>query len=375
MKTNKSKDTVKKILSLADIKINGKNPWDIKVHNENFYKRILSGGSLAFGESYMDGWWDCEKLDELFNHFLRAKLEKKIKQNSRLFFSIVSANLFNFQRISRAFNIGEKHYDIGNDLFKIMLDKRMVYSCGYWKNVNTLNQAQEAKFELICKKIGLKKGDNILEIGCGWGGFLKYASEKYGVSGVGLTVSKEQTKFAKELCENLPIKILLQDYRSKINGAPFDYIISIGMFEHVGMKNYEEFMQIVHKNLKDDGLFLLHTIGNNQSRTIADPWIDKYIFPGGMLPSIKQVGESIEDLFVMEDWHNFGPDYDKTLMAWHNNFTKNWNKIKKNYDERFYKMWEYYLLLCAGSFRARKNQLWQIILSKKGVLGGYNSIR
>ncbi|MCH7850412.1 MAG: cyclopropane fatty acyl phospholipid synthase [Nanoarchaeota archaeon] len=372
MKINKSKGAIEKLLFLAGIKINGKNPWDVQVHNEDVYRRILFGGSLALGESYMDGWWDCERLDEFFNRVLKAGLVKRISKR-RLFISFLIAKVLNLQSRGRAFQIGEKHYDNGNDLYKIMLDKRLTYTCGYWKDAKDLDSSQEAKLDLICKKLDLKKGDNVLDIGCGWGSFLKYASEKYGIKGVGITVSKEQVKLAKELCNGLNIEIKLQDYRD-VNGK-FDHIVSIGMFEHVGVKNYREYMEIVNKNLNDNGLFLLHTIGNRASKKTGDPWILKYIFPNSMLPSIKQVGDSIENLFVMEDWHNFGANYDKTLMAWHKNFEKGWSKIENNYDERFHRMWRYYLLSVAGSFRARKAQLWQIVFSKNGVAGGYQSVR
>ena len=269
--------------------------------------------------------------------------------------------------------MGEKHYDIGNDLYRAMLDKRLTYTCGCWKDAKDLNEAQEAKLDLVCKKIGLKGGQRVLDIGSGWGSFIGYAAEKYGASALGVTISKEQKELADALYKNISIKTLLQDYRD-IN-EKFDHIVSLGMFEHVGYKNYRTFMKVAHNALKDDGLFLLHTIGGNQSAMGGDPWLNKYIFPNGMLPSIAQIGKSIEGLFVMEDWHNFGDDYYKTLMAWHKNFEDNWNKIKSNYNERFYRMWRYYLLSCAGSFRARKNQLWQIVLSKKGVNGRYKSIR
>jgi cyclopropane-fatty-acyl-phospholipid synthase len=254
-----------------------------------------------------------------------------------------------------------------------MLDKRLVYSCGYWRNARTLNQAQESKLDLICRKIGLKRGMKVLDIGCGWGSFVKYAAEKYGASVVGITVSREQVALARDSCKGLPVQIRLQDYRDL--DETFDHVVSVGMFEHVGYKNYQAFMKCVHKCLKDDGLFLLHTIGNNTSVKAPEPWTHKYIFPNGLLPSIKQIGAAIEGLFIMEDWHNFSADYDKTLMAWHRNFMKSWDKIKSNYDERFYRMWRYFLLSNAGAFRARKNQLWQVILSKRGVEGGHISIR
>lgn len=365
--------TAEQLLSSAGININGDNPWDIRLKNEEFYNRVLTQGSLGLGESYMDGWWECDRLDQFFDRLLSAKLDRKVKNNLALLGRLILAQIFNLQSKSRAFNIGEAHYDTGNDLFEAMLDKRMVYTCGYWKDTDNLNDSQEAKLDLVCKKIGLKPGDKVLDIGCGWGSFLKFAAEKYQIQGVGVTVSKEQIELAKKNCQGLPIEIRLQDYRD-IN-EKFDHIVSLGMFEHVGSKNYRTYMKVIHKNLKDSGLFLLHTIGGLRSVRGTDAWINKYIFPDGQLPSISQIGKSIEDLFVMEDWHSFGTDYDKTLMAWHQNFNTHWDQLKQNYNDRFFRMWNYYLLCCAGSFRARKNQLWQVVLSKNGVSGGYKSIR
>ena len=361
----------KELFSKAGIKVNGNHSWDIQIHNPNFYSRVINKKSLGLGESYMDKWWDVKQLDEFMNKLLSANLNKKIKPD--LIIHYLKAKIFNLQKKSLAFNIGKAHYDIGNDLYESMLDKRLIYTCGYWKNAKNLDEAQEAKLDLVCKKIGLKKGDKILDIGCGWGGFAKFASEKYKAKVVGITVSKEQVTLAKKLCKGLDVEIRLQDYRD-VN-EKFDHIISLGMFEHVGPKNYKEYFKIVRKNLKEDGLFLLHTIGNSVSVTKTDPWIDKYIFPNGVLPSMKQITDSSEDIFVIEDWHNFGADYDKTLMAWNKNFQNAWPKLKKNYDEKFKRMWEYYLLTSAGSFRARKIYLWQIIMSKNGVKNGYKSIR
>ncbi|EKD33554.1 MAG: hypothetical protein ACD_76C00004G0005 [uncultured bacterium] len=254
-----------------------------------------------------------------------------------------------------------------------MLDNSMTYTCGYWKDASTLDDAQEAKLDLVCKKIGLKHGDSVLDIGCGWGSFAKFAAEKYKAKVLGVTVSKEQIKLGQGLCRGLPVELRLQDYR-KISGS-FDHIVSLGMFEHVGYKNYRIFFEVVRRCLKDNGLFLLHTIGGNRSVHSTDPWIGKYIFPNSMLPSASQIASATEGLFVMEDWHNFGSDYDKTLMAWHSNFEKNWGSLMAHYDERFHRMWQYYLLSCAGSFRARQNQLWQIVYSKNGIINGYNSVR
>lgn len=280
--------------------------------------------------------------------------------------------LGNPQRPSKAFEVGEKHYDIGNDLYEAMLDSRMTYTCGYWKDAHNLEEAQEAKLDLVCKKLGLKPGHRILDVGCGWGSFLKYASERYGVRGVGITVSKEQAALARERCKGLPIEIRLQDYRD--TEGTYDHIASLGMFEHVGPKNYRAYFSKIKTLLKDGGLFLLHTIGSDITAPV-DPWIEKYIFPNSQIPSLRQVADALEGLFIMEDWHNFGADYDTTLMAWFSRFDAHWEEFKHRYDERFYRMWKYYLLVSAASFRARKNQLWQIVLSPQGVPGGYTSIR
>ncbi len=367
------KKAVESLFAEADIKINGTRPWDIKIKNDNFYKRALAKGSLGIGESYMDGLWEVDQLDEFFYKIFQAELSEKIKPSLGLLLNFAKAKIFNLQSKNRAFNIGKVHYDIGNDLYQIMLGGNLTYTCGYWENAKNLDEAQEAKLDLTCKKIGLKPGDKILDIGCGWGSFVKFAAERYGAQVVGITVSKNQVALGRELTKGLPIEIRLQDYRD-VN-EKFDHIVSLGMFEHVGYKNYRTYFKIAAKNLKDNGLFLLHTIGGNVSTYSNDPWINKYIFPNGMLPSIAQIGKAIEKLFVMEDWHNFGADYDKTLMAWKANVNTDWDKLKNNYDERFYRMWMFYLSVCAALFRSRSIQLWQIVLSKNGVPGGYKSIR
>lgn len=371
-----SRDTFRQkaeeLLALADVRINGSRPWDIQIHNDDFYPEVLCRASLGLGESYMERWWDCPELDQFFFRVLRAGLESHVKKGVE-YFCLLRSVLFNLQKPSRAFQIGRHHYDIGNGLYQAMLDRRMIYSCGYWENATTLDEAQEAKLDMIFSKLDLNPGMTVLDIGCGWGGAAKYAAERYGVKVVGITVSKEQADYAEKSCRGLPIRIHLQDYRN-LQGK-FDRIFSIGMFEHVGYKNYATYMLKVRECLADDGLFLLHTIGGNRSGYTIDPWIDRYIFPNSMLPSAKQICSAIEDYFVLEDFHNIGSNYDPTLMHWYRNVTAHWESLKNSYDERFYRMWEYYLLSCAGSFRARRNQVWQIVLSPKGVMGGYRPAR
>lgn len=375
------KEMTERVLDLAGVKINGSNPWDIQVHDERFYKRAITEVELGMGESYMDGWWDAESIDALIFKIVRAGLLQKLCRNYKVALHLAGYYLTNMQAHRRAFEVGQRHYDLGNDLFQNMLDKRMNYSCAYWEDAKTLDEAQENKLDLICRKLNLKPGMKVLDIGCGWGAFGKYAAEKYCVEVVGITVSKEQVELGKKLCEGLPVEFRLIDYRDgnaskESTQEKFDRVVSVGMIEHVGYRNYREYFNIAHKCLNDDGLFLLHTIGDVRSSKSANAWTHKYIFPNGMLPSIAQLGKAIEGLFVMEDWHNIGADYDRTLMTWYDNFKNRWNIIEDNYDARFYRMWKYFLLSSAGAFRARSmDQLWQIVLSKNGILGGYLSVR
>ena len=381
--TKNLEKTAQKILGFAGIKINGNSPEDILVHNPKTYERILTEGSLGLAESYMDGDWDSQRLDKFFYKILKEKIDEKaldsisLKTKIKLLAYRTKSKIFNLQNISRSRVVGRKHYDTGNYLFEKMLDKRMQYSCGYFKNAKTLDEAQEAKLDLICRKINLKPGMKVLDIGCGFGGFAKYAAEKYNAKVVGVTISEKQAKFAKEFCRGFDVDIRVQDYRN-IN-EKFDRIVSVGMFEHVGSKNYNNFFKVTNKLLKEDGLFLLHTIGKNTSKFSADAFIMKYIFPGGELPSLAQITSAVEGLFVVRDIHSFGGDYDKTLMAWNKNFQDNWDIIKKQgngkYDNRFKRMWEYYLQSCAGAFRAGNIQLWQLVLSKSGFNVDYKGIR
>jgi cyclopropane-fatty-acyl-phospholipid synthase len=372
VKADTFRTRAEQLLAQADVAINGDRPWDLQVHDERFYARVFAKGELGLGESYMDGWWDCERLDELICRALRADLRSRIEPWSDAL-HVLRAKLVNLQKPSRAFRIGRHHYDIGNDLFSRMLDRRMIYSCAYWKDATTLDEAQEAKLDLVCRKLGLRPGMRLLDIGCGWGGTARFAAERYGVGVVGITVSEEQVKLAREACAGLDIEVRLQDYRQL--AGTFDRVLSIGMFEHVGCKNYRRFMRVVRDHLARDGLFLLHTIGSTRSVTSTDPWTERYIFPNSMLPSAAQIAAAVEGVFVIEDWHSFGADYDTTLMHWYRNFEEHWEEIAEQYGERLRRMWRYFLLSSAGSFRARHNQVWQVVLSPTGVRGGYRAPR
>jgi cyclopropane-fatty-acyl-phospholipid synthase len=368
MASRRYQQRVEAMLNAADIRIGGDRPWDVCVLNDDIYARVVAQGMLGVGETYMDGWWECEQLDEMICRAFRANFHKEIRPLKYLLF-VLQARLTNLQRQARAFQVGHEHYDLGQDLYRAMLDKRMIYSCAYWKDAETLDEAQEHKLDLIARKLELEPGMKVLDIGCGWGGALHYLSEKYGISGTGITISSDQFELATELCKDLPIEIRIQDYRDL--NERFDRIYSIGMFEHVGHKNYQGYMDVVRRCLEPDGLFLLHTIGCKFSQARTDPWLTRYIFPNGMLPSSTQVTMAAEGRLNIEDWHNFPQDYERTLMCWYENFEAAWGDLRSDYSERFFRMWRYYLLACAGGFRAGGNQLWQIVFSRNGVPGGY----
>jgi cyclopropane-fatty-acyl-phospholipid synthase len=362
------------LLSPADIQFNGDRPWDPQVHNDRLYRRVWAGGSLAAGEAYVEGWWDCASLDELFYRLLRARIDRQLTRSWRALWMAFKARLLNRQSKARAREVGKQHYDRDIDLFERMLDPRLVYSCGYWRRASTLAEAQEAKLDLICRKLRLRPGQRVLDIGCGWGSFAEYAARQYGVEVVGITISAEQAAYARRRCADLPVEIRLQDYRAV--EETFDRVVSIGMFEHVGHKNHRTYMETVQRCLEGpDALTLLHTIGCSESSVAADPWIDQYIFPNGLIPSQEQVMDALDGVFIIEDWHNFGPDYDRTLMAWAENFEDAWPEIAGRYDEHFFRLWRYYLYQSAGAFRARRNQLWQIVLSPEDTTRQYRSVR
>ena len=357
--------TIQDLFASADIRLGGERSWDIRVHDERFFRRILTGGTLAFGESYMEGWWDCDALDEMCCRAIRARLEERVSLNFHTALAFVTSLLFNLQSHSRAGVVGKRHYDVGNDFFECMLDPAMQYSCAWFRGTDDLAQAQREKMDLICRKLGLQKGMHLLDIGCGWGGLAKHAAEHYGCRVVGITISEQQRSHASEFCRGLPVEIRLQDYRDLVE--PFDRIVSVGMLEHVGSKNYRHYMKTVFRCLRDGGVFLCQSIAGNWSSSYTDPWITRYVFPKSMLPSAAQVAKAAEKLFVLEDVQNFGPDYERTLSAWEKNFARSWDHFKNRYGERFYRMWRFYLLSCAGAFRARNLQVFQFLFSKGGI--------
>jgi cyclopropane-fatty-acyl-phospholipid synthase len=358
---------VREIFASAGVGVEGKEPGDILVKNPAFYGRLLREASIGLGESYMDEWWECAELDLFIEKLLRADIKRKIEGSWRLKLLTLQAYVTNMQSRARAKQVAEKHYDLGNDLYRVMLDERMVYTCGYWKDAKTLQEAQDAKLDLVCRKALLQPGMRVLDLGCGFGGFALYAAEKYGCEVTGVTISTEQQKLgaarAKE--KGLPVDLRLQDYRN-VYGS-FDAVVSIGMLEHVGWRNHRPFMEVVHRCLKKEGTAVLHTIGSNEHQTHGIPFFEKHVFPNAASPSLAQLGKAMENLFVLEDIHNIGPDYNPTLLAWWKKFEAGYSTLdQQKYDRRFWRMWRFYLLAAAGAVAARESQLWHLVVSHVG---------
>jgi cyclopropane-fatty-acyl-phospholipid synthase len=364
MANKRGKEAVRALLSEADILIDGSRPWDIRVLNENLYDRVLAGGSLAAGDAYVDGWWESSRLDQFFHRIFLSDLNEKLTKSWRMQFDFLLARLGNRQTLSRSREVAELHYNLGNDVFQTMLGRRMAYTCAYWNDANGLDEAEEAKLELVCRKLELKPGMTVLEYGCGWGAFARYAAERHGVAVLGVNIAEEQVRLGRELCRGLPVELVVKDYRQVV--GRFDRVVSMGIMEHIGPKNYRAYMETAARCLKDDGIAFVHTIVGNVSGYVCDPWFDRRIFPNGVTPSLRQLTAAAEGLFVVEDAHNIGPQYDPTLMAWHDNLARGWQSLKEKYGERFYRTMKYYLLSSAGTFRSRRSQVFQLVMTKPG---------
>jgi cyclopropane-fatty-acyl-phospholipid synthase len=354
---------VRGLLERADVRTDGSRPWDLRISDHSIFGKVLRGGSLALGETYMDGGWDVERLDEFFSRLFNAGLDQQVRT---IWYRMAewTGRIINGQTPNRSLNVAHLHYNLGNDLFKAMLDKRLMYTCAYWKDAEDLESAQEAKLDLVCRKLELQPGMSVLDLGCGWGGFARFAAERYGVTVVGVNIAVEQVKLARELSRGLPVTFRIQDYR-EVEGQ-FDRVVSIGIMEHVGPRNHRKYMETASRCLKPDGLAFVHTICSNVSHYAGDPWFERYIFPGAVIPSIAQMSGAIEGLFVLEDLHNIGPHYYRTIMEWERNLTEAWPGLQGKYGDRVYRMMKFYLLASAARFHSRVSQLVQIVLSKPG---------
>jgi len=316
--------------------------------------------------------FDCDDISEYFKRV--ARMPNRYTQI--LFDKVAMAR--NQQTMGMSLRVAQEHYDLGNDLYQVMLDKTMNYTCGLWyPETKTLEEAQINKMDIVGRKLKLKPGMKVLDLGCGFGGAAKYMAEKFGVSVTAYNISKEQVAYARESCKGLDVEIKLEDYRNAT--GQYDAVYSIGLFEHVGHRNYRGYFKVVERCLKPEGLALVHAITIADHQTQTEAWLTKFIFPGGELPHVKDYLTANENLLVVEDLQSFAKSYAKTLRCWRNNFRKNWDSIEKNYKGRFggrfYRMYDYYLAFCEGLFKERSGQLHQVVYSKYIREEEYYSVR
>ena len=365
----KSQDWLAQLLASADIHLNGSRPWDIQIKYPQTLQRLLSLGGFALGESYMDGWWECQAIDLMVERAMRAGLQEKLA-TPRAWWESFKVRMRPRDGVGQSRIVGRMHYAVGNQVFQAMLDPYMAHSCAYWvEGAQTLEEAQIAKLEMVCRKLQLRPGMRVLDMGCGWGSFMRYAAEHYGVTVLGLSNVPHQIELGKTLARHLPVQFELSDYAQfNTDGkSKFDRIVSIGTFEQLGQAHVAAFFETAKGCLKDDGWMLLQTQGKSNRQRLLDAWNDKYIYPQGYLPRLDEVTQASEAHFVVEDVHNIGADHDRTLLHWHQRFEMAWPQLRLSHDERFYRMWRFHLLSSAASFRTRHHQMWQLVLSPKGL--------
>ena len=328
-------------------------------------KDILTSTTLAFGEAYMNG--DLE-VEGDFSLMLNTVLKYKDKFTTD--FKGLPKIFSNLTSTKKQKEEVTYHYDIGNDFYKLWLDDTLSYSCAYFKNENeSLGEAQLNKIHHLLKKLNLREGMTLLDIGCGWGALLIEAAKLYKIKGLGITLSEEQFKAFKERIEkeNLQdyLQVKLMDYRElEKSGLLFDRVVSVGMLEHVGRSNYDLFMKCVSKVLKKEGVFVLHYI-SGLYESEGDAWIKKYIFPGGVIPTLREIiSLSADYRFYTVDVESLRMHYYKTLLKWADNFEKNTDKVREMFDEKFVRMWRMYLYSCAACFYTGVIDLHQIVFTK-----------
>lgn len=356
---------ISNLLEKMDIQVGGNRAWDIQIHSPDFARRVMTMGGLGLGDSYIEGDWDANSVDSFINHILRARLDKEIKSFG-MSISSLKSRFHSLAKGQKPWKFQDVLRNLPNEFFEAILGTNMSFTSGYWAaGAKTLEEAQQARRDMTCKKLNLKQGMRLLDAGSGWGGFSAFAAEHYGVECVCISSFKGQHEWASQHYAHLPIEFV-QNESLMLDGM-FDCIVSIDRFEHLPQKNYRVYLEMGDRILEEDGLLLLQSTGKNERRLNGKHWFDTHILQNNSLPTIAQIAGATNGLFVMEDMHNFGSDYDKTLMAWYQNFEAAWPALQKQYkfDEKLYRTWKYYLLSSAGAYRANDLQQWQCIFSKQ----------
>jgi cyclopropane-fatty-acyl-phospholipid synthase len=356
---------VRRALAAADIEIDGHRPWDIRVNDPAFYLRMMPNPAFQIGQTYMDGMWDCDAIDEMVFKLIASRVYAQHEKGGVFHLRNALARVRNMQSRARAGEVALAHYDLDLDLYRGMLDETLTYTCAYWDAPGaTLADAQRAKLRLICDKLELKPGQTLLDIGCGFGGLAAFAAEHYGVKTLGVTNSQQHCTVARTLYPHL--ELALMDYRElPALGRRFDAVASVEMIEAVGPKNFTTYFDVVSQCLAPRGAFLLQSFISPASRFVCNEWFDRYIFPNGVVPSFPQLHAASAMTFgAPTDVHELGLHYPSTLLAWDRNLRATWPRLRSRNDERFRRMWHFYLTSLAGVFRAEDLRLCQVLYRK-----------
>jgi cyclopropane-fatty-acyl-phospholipid synthase len=371
---------VRSLAQRAHLRINGDRSFDPQIPPHlipQLAVRVLLGGSRAWGEAYMDGWWTADDVTELTARLLEYRVAKRPVAIPE--FVLRMQELFrDRQSAARSVENIQNHYDAGEEFFGAVLGKPMVYSCGYaGRGASSLSAMQRDKMDLTIEKTAVRPGDTLLDVGCGYGELLYRAATKYGARAYGVTLSEDQFEHGIRLCEGVdahPLKMNYLDMLKEFGPGYFKRIVSVGMFEHVGPEHYREYFQTIHDLLDDDGVFTHHSIYTSGGAG-RDPWIDAYIFRGGVLPRAAQVDEAIEGLFEIRDVHEFGRDYYTTNLYWLDNLVRHKEAIVEQFGIRFYRMMHYAYSIFAACFKTRRTLLQQRVLVKPGTHLDYKTVR
>jgi cyclopropane-fatty-acyl-phospholipid synthase len=350
----------------------------LNVSDDSVWYDIITKANLGIAEGYMHGKIDVDPLPLFLSLLNDTSIGTRRKEKFDVLGMVIGAIeaptqmmgwLFNLQTKELSSRVTKQHYDAGNDLYEVMLGPSMSYTCAYWKDAENLDQAQEAKFNLIMRKLELQPGMKVADLGMGWGTAAAYMHKHGKVNVTGVSLSEKQVEWAQNNLVKDGLRFIWSDYREHCEDpdivGTYDRIYSIGMFEHIGPKNYEPFFKCIKALLKPDGLAVVHTIGEPDFVAASDQFLEKYIFPGAVIPTLPMATKAFEHHFILEDFQNFGHDYSKTLAAWHVNSLKFFRENPNAYSPEFQRMWEYYLKMCEALFELRINQLWHFVLSPR----------
>jgi len=353
---------VEQVFEGAGVRCNGSRLFDPQILDDRFYTACATRGTLGFGESYVANWWACDDLEELAYRLTVSRINQVGRFAPLLAMSYLVSLLRNNQTLERSRRVADRHYNIGNDLFFSFLGRYRNYSCALFEGTESLDAAQKAKMERICELLELSERDHLLDVGGGWGHLARHAALQHGCTVTSINIADEQITYAREMCAGLPVDVRKCDYR-QLTGR-YTKAAVVAMFTHVGSKNHRTFFECIHRCLPEGSRLVMETVGSSHSNVTLEPWTERHIFPGGVVPSLRQIDHAASGLFVRGYTREFGSHYVLTLRAWYDNLMAAWPELSTRYSESTLRTFEYFFLTVAGTFRAGRLKHWHLVMSK-----------